>query len=200
MISVIIPYDIDRGFLKEAITSVKVQTYEDWELIVEQGERRLGQNVNRALSKADGEYIKILAEDDILPPDSLKILIKGIKGYDWIYSNARNFGNLPLNYPKYSRGHTITFESMLKGNGIHGGTTLYKKSMLVKVGGYNEELWTAEEYDLHLRLLRDGYKHRHIPGIVYNYRLHEGNKSVTRTSFRRLERHEYIAQIRQRYV
>lgn len=200
MISVIIPYDIDRGFLKEAIESVKAQTYGDWELIVEQGECRLGQNVNRALAEADGEYIKILAEDDLLPPKSLEILIKGIKGYDWIYSNARNFGDLPLDYLKYSRNSTVTFESMLKGNGIHGGTTFYRKSILDAVGGYDESLWTGEEYDLHLRLLRDGYKHRHIPGIVYDYRIHEGNKSVTRTSFKRLERREYIHQIKQRYV
>ncbi len=193
MISVIIPYDIDRGYLKDAIKSVKAQTYGDWELIVERGENRLGQNLNNAIFGARGEYIKVLAEDDLLTPDSLKILYKGIRGYDFVYSDAENFGELK-GWPPRSHDSTVTLQSMLIGNGIHGGTTLYRKDALVEVGCYDESLCTGEEYDLHLKLLKAGYKHRHIPGIVYRYRLHASNKSAARN------RHEEIQMIKQRYV
>ena len=194
MISVIIPYNKDRGFLKEAIKSVKTQSYGDWELILEKGDCTLGQNLNTAILGARGEYIKVLAEDDLLTPDSLDILIKGIRGYDWVYSDAENFGMLG-GWPPRSNDKTVTLESMLKGNGIHGGTTLYRKSMLIEVGCYDATLWTGEEYDLHLKLLKAGYSHRHIPGIVYRYRLHGSNKSAVGGS-----RGEIIKQIRQRYV
>lgn len=193
MISVIIPYDIDRGFLKEAIASVKAQTYGNWELIVERGECRLGQNLNNAIRGANGEFIKVLAEDDILTPKCLAILHKGIKSYDFVYSDAQNFGDMK-GWPPRSHDHTVTLESMLVGNGIHGGTTLYRKSALIEVGCYDEGLSTGEEYDLHLKLIKAGYTHRHIPGIVYRYRLHAGNKSAARN------RHGDIQMIKRRYV
>jgi len=198
MVSVIIPYNIDRGYLKEAIDSVKNQIYGDWELITEKGVGcSLGQNVNNALLGARGKYVKILAEDDLLTPSSLSVLVKGIKGYDWVYSNAENFG--ARGWEEYSDDKTTTLQEMLKGNKIHGGTTLYRKSMLIEVGGYDATLRTGEEYDLHLKLLKAGYRHAHIPGIVYRYRIHKGNKSATTESFERITRHEYIKQIRQRY-
>ena len=197
MVSVIIPYNKDRGFLSEAIRSVKAQTYQDWELIIQGGKYTLGRNVNDALKKADGEFIKILAEDDLLTPNCLKILVKGIKGYDFVYSDAENIGDLPPGWDKRSHDSTVTLESMLKGNGIHGGSTLYRTKAVKYIGGYNESLWTGEEYDLHLHLIKAGFRHRHVPGIVYRYRIHGNNKSqITNVKIR----HEYINEIRQRYV
>ena len=193
MISVIIPYDIDRGYLKEAMESVYAQTYSNWELIVERGECRLGQNLNNAILGARGEFIKVLAEDDLLTPDSLKILRKGINGYDFVYSDAENFGDLK-GWPPRSNDKTVTLESMIKGNGIHGGTTLYRKDVLIEAGCYDDSLCTGEEYDLHLKLIHAGYRHRHIPGIVYRYRLHASNKSAARN------RHFEIERIKKRYV
>lgn len=196
MVSVIIPYNEDRGFLSKAIKSVKVQTYEDWELIIQGGHYTLGRNVNDALKKAGGKYIKVLAEDDLLTPDCLKILTDGIRNCDWVYSDAENFGDLSAGWDTRSRDETVTLKSMLCGNGIHGGTTLYKANVIRKIGGYDESLWTGEEYDLHLCLLKNGYKHKHVPGIVYRYRIHGSNKSQSANV---KIRHEYINQIRKRY-
>jgi len=200
MVSIIIPYNEDRGFLQDAINSVWMQTYRDFELILMKGDCSLGENVNKGLLKAEGEYIKVLSEDDELTPDCLKILVEGIQGYDWVYSDAENFGELPKGWDLYSDGETTTLKEMLKGNRIHGGTTLYRKDVLLEVNGYDGGLWTGEEYDLHLDLLKRGYKHRHVSGIVYRYRIHGDNKSLTWTSEDRIKRHEYIKQIKKRYV
>ena len=200
MVSVIIPYNKDRGFLQEAIDSVHAQTYKDWELILSYGDESLGVNMNRGVARSHGEYIKLLSEDDLLPPDSLKILAEGIVGYDFVYANAENFGDLD-GWPRFHDDKTVTFEEMIKHNCMHGGTTLYSKEAFLAVGGYDEHLWTAEEYDLHLRLLKAGYKHRHIPAIVYKYRKHDDNKSANQESFRkRISRHQYIKQIQMKYV
>ena len=200
MVSVIIPYNIDRGYLQYAMSSIWEQTYRNFEIILEKGDYTLGKNVNNALWKSRGDLIKVLAEDDELTSDCLKILVKGIEGYDFIYSDAENFGTLPPGWGKQSYDETVTLESMLEGNGIHGGTTLYRREALFNVGGYDETLTTGEEYDLHLKLIKAGYKHRHISGIVYRYRIHISNKSISATSAERKARHEYINQIRKRYV
>jgi glycosyltransferase involved in cell wall biosynthesis len=200
LVSVIIPYNKDRGYLKDAIKSLEGQTYTDWELILSHGDESLGVNMNRGVARSKGEYIKLLSEDDMLPPDSLKILTEGIVGYDFVYANAENFGELD-GWPRFHDDHTVTFEEMLHHNCMHGGTTLYRKDVFLEVGGYDEHLYTAEEYDLHLRLLKAGYKHRHIPAIVYLYRKHEDNKSSNKESFRkRISRHAYIKQIQMKYV
>ena len=89
MVSVIITYNKDRGFLSEAIKSVKAQTYEDWELIQIKADRTLGLNINEGIEHSTGEYIKILAEDDLLTPDCLKILTDGIEDYNFIYSDGK---------------------------------------------------------------------------------------------------------------
>lgn len=197
-VSVIIPYNKDRGFLEEAVNSVRIQTYENWELISSQSDENCAYNINRGLEKAGGEYIKILAEDDVLTPQCLEILVEGIQGYDFVYSDGEFFGDLQ-GWPERSFDKTVTLESMLEGNGINGGAVLYRRWIMEEVGGWDESLWTAEEYDLHLRLIKAGYRHRHVPGIVHRYRRHETNKSAS-TSFNRIRRKELVKQIRERYV
>jgi len=199
MVSVIIPYNVDRGYLRDAKLSVLNQSYSDWEIINAHSDNKCSYNINLGLERAKGEYIKILAEDDLLPPRSLEMLVKGIQGYDFVYGDAEFFGE-GYTGPKRYRDKTVTLDSMLEKNGINGGGCLYRTEILRAVGGWDETLWTAEEYDLHLRLIKNGYKHRHIPGIVYRYRIHGDNKSIAKDSFSRLNRHEYIEQIKQKYV
>ena len=195
MVSVIIPYDKDRGYLADAIASVEAQTYTDWELLLQHGNWNKGRNINNGICREKGEFIKVLDEDDELMPDCLSILVEGIKGYDFVYADAENFGDLGA-WPPRSHDATTNLEEMLRGNRIHCTTVLYSISALKEVGMYDESLWTAEEYDLHLRMLQKGYKHRHIPAIVCRYRLHSGNKSAGNREMRQ----EVIKQIRQRYV
>ena len=195
MVSVIIPYNKDRGYLNAAIESVGSQVYKDYELILEESDSIFSVNINNGIRKARGEFIKMLAEDDELTPNCLSILVKAIKGYDFVYADAQNFGDIN-GWGQFSHDHTTSFEEMLVGNRIHGGTCLYRKSALEEVGLYDEKLWTAEEYDLHMKLLKAGYKHRHIPAVVYRYRLHGNNKSLGN----RVMRQELIKQIRKRYV
>ena len=123
----------------------------------------------------------------------------GIEGHDFVYADAENFGELG-GWPSRSHDKTVTLESMLIKNGIHAGGVLYRTEILRAVGGLDEDLLMAEEYDLHLKLLKAGYKHKHIEGIVYRYRLHGDNKSIPDGPRSRLGRHAYIDQIRLKYV
>lgn len=195
MVSVIIPYNKDRGFWTEAVKSIWEQTYKEWEIEDSRSKNNCAYNINRGLERAKGEYVKILAEDDLLTPDCLEILVKGIQGYDFVYGDGENFGDLD-GWPERYYDKTVTLESMLESNGINGGGVLYRTDMLREVGGWDESLWTAEEYDLHLKLLKAGYKHKHVPEVVYRYRRWEGNKSGKN----RKERQELIKKIKQRYV
>ena len=200
MISVIIPYVRDRGYLNEAIKSVEEQTYTDWQIVEIMGDGTQGANINRGLKIADGEWIKILHDDDKLPPNSLMDLYEGIQGFDFVCGNQHTFGNpVFCPDPKIYVGCPPVFQEMIKDNQIYGGTTLYHRPALEAVGGYDEELHTGEEYDLHLRLMEGGYKCNYIPKVVHYYRLHEFNKSYYMGPGEKKERREFIRDIAKKY-
>jgi len=189
-VSVILPYNVDRGFLREAVGSVFLQDYKSVELVLSHGHGTVGENINRGVMESNGKWIKILAEDDFLPNDSLKILSRCFDRYDWIVADAYNFGNKAWEC-RFS-GCLPTTTKMLEMNCIHGGAVIYRKDLFFLTGGYNEELITAEEYDFHLLLLKNGYKVGYIPEIVYFYRIHEKNKYINMMERTPLYRKEYI--------
>jgi GT2 family glycosyltransferase len=198
MTTIIIPYKIDRGFLDEAIRSAENQSVK-CEVIVNQGIYLKGKNINDVLSSAKGEFIKILDEDDTLPLDAIENLENGIKGFDWVCGDAENWYLGEDFYTEKWTGWIPTIEEMLEKNCIHGGTTLYRKDVLLKIGGWNEELWTAEEYDLHLKLMKNGYKLGYVPKMVYMYRLHGNNKSINMQLREKALRIKYINKIKSWY-
>jgi glycosyltransferase involved in cell wall biosynthesis len=197
-VSIIIPHKEDRGFLEEAIASAEAQRFDDYEIIIQQGDCSLGKNVNEGIKRSTGDYIKVLSSDDLLLPDSIEILYsKIIEGYDWVCGDAENFGLLRNGWEnaQYWKAIEPTLAGMLESNQIHGGTTLYRTSILYETGGYDETLWTGEEYDLHLNLLASGYKVGIVNKMVYRYRLHEHNKSMDMSPRAKLNRKKYINEV-----
>ena len=93
----------------------------------------------------------------------------------------------------------MSLEALLFENFIHGGTTLYRTDMLRDLGGYDESLWTAEEYEFHLRCVSKGFKLHYVPKIVFNYRVWENSKSILYRKHRKKERQTYIESIRDRF-
>jgi len=59
-------------------------------------------------------------------------------------------------------------------------TLLAEKSLLYKVGMYNSNLnesWQPEDWDLWIRILKSGVNMYNLPETLYDYRIHDGNKS-----------------------
>lgn len=193
MISIVLPYVMDRGWLKEAIASAENQTFKDYELIVQQSGFSISKNYNTAIKRAKGEYIKLFADDDIMLPDCLQVLYdKIIQGYDFVCADGINFDE---DEEMLFHGRECTLAQLLEHNDIHGGTMLYSKKALYEVGGFDENLWMAQEYDLNLKLLKNGYKLGYVPKTVYRYRIHDGQNSHMPYFFRI----KTIEQIRNRY-
>lgn len=109
MISVIVPTFKRLELLKRAVESVQRQTYEDWELIISDNEEPAGAtwdyltelattspkikvfqnygcneqacNVNHALKRSTGEWIKPLFDDDVLTEDCLEIFMAAVEPF-----------------------------------------------------------------------------------------------------------------------
>ena len=202
-VSIIIPYLKDRGWLDDAIKSAKGHRFNaTFDVIIWKGEKLWIKNINDAMKKTNGRWIKILDEDDLLPENSISDLFEASKGFDFVCGDAENFGYVNEDWEgfEYWEGFVPTLEQMIQRNEIHGGTLLYNKRVLLEAGGFDETLWTAEEYELNLRLLSRGYKLNHVPKVVYKYRIHKTNKSMYMSANAKENRRKYIRQIAQKYV
>lgn len=202
-VSIIIPYKTDRGFLQDAINSIDNQTYKNTELILSCSDNNVGYNINRGVERSTGDFIKILCDDDLLTENSIQDLVNNIGDADFIHGNAINFFNSgdsdQLHIPRIERP---TFSDILtKGNQIHGGTVMYRKSSIDKYGFFDEGLWTGEEFELHLRWLSSGATIEYTNSFVYRYRRWNQQKSLgIRTKQYQTARKKEIDKFREKYT
>lgn len=190
VVSVIIGYNNDRGWLNEAVESVRnCQIYDkkliEVELIRVHGKNNnIAENLNIGIQTAKGQYIKYLSEDDLLTPncieDSLNAFTDDI---DFIHGNSINFhqnGKMELYKPRHTVFDLKSFLQVLqtKTNFIHGGTLMFRKSFFTKAGLFDTTLKCAEEHELVLRGLSMGMKIGYCNKTLYKYRRHDKQKSL----------------------
>ena len=196
MISVIVPYKEDRGWLDKCLNSIHAQTYKDFELIEAHGPGTLPQNFNNGLRQAKGEFIKMVQDDDWLPINALSLLSIGIGDAPWVVGNVWQMTNHPyIHRPPY-----LDFRSQLAKYDMHMGSTMYRKDVLLDIGGMDETLETGEEYDMHLKLLSIGHNPAYINKEVYHYRMWSGCKSRIYRRERTEWRKNELAKIKARYT
>ena len=179
LISIIIPYDYDRGFLTEAVKSCAFQDFKSYEIIVQQGFQSTAKNINDGIKKSIGKYIKLCGEDDVLLPNCLSDLYKAVKGNDFTAGHCINF----INQKFYTRFVSIPKDvnALAEKNTLHGLGMLYSRKALEDVSEngmyFNEDLNAFEELELHFRLLHFKKKLSLCNSIVAKYRMHPKQKS-----------------------
>jgi GT2 family glycosyltransferase len=174
-VTVIIPYKVDRGWLKDAIASIP-----EWvQLLVSQGEGNWPANFNKVLNQVTGDYIRWLHEDDMLTPNSIEDAVRAIEDQDvdFIHGNAielrQDSGNTIV---WRSPDKSVTLERLLKTNPIHSATLMYRKQVFDRVGKLDETLNTAEEYEFNLRCLKAGMRLGYCDSTLAIYRRHSKQK------------------------
>lgn len=107
---------------------------------------------NIALEMAKGEYVSGLDDDDVWYPNRLERLFEALaEGYsaaaawDLFMRNGR--------MQVWKKPPEIGYEDLLWYNRI-GNQVLVRRSRLQELGGYDEDLPSAQDYDLWLRLTR----------------------------------------------
>lgn len=196
-------YNTPRDMLEAAIESVRAQTYPHWELCIvddastEEHVRavlerhaaaeprirvaRRSRNgnisaaLNDALAMARGDFITVLDHDDLLHPKALYGIARTLSERpeaDYIYSDedkvsadGRTFFG-PFYKPDWSPEylHSLMYT-------CHLGA--YRRSIALEIGGYRSEFDGAQDLDFTLRFLLRTQKVRHIPRVLYHWRVWE---------------------------
>ena len=203
-VSVIIPtYNAER-FIGKAVQSVLLQTHRNFELIVIdnastdntggvveafaskdarirliRNEKNIGfqRSVNRALREARYEYIAKLDAPDWMPPYRLAVQKDYLDGHPEtaVVGGDVEFYDEALNKIEIRRlsDHYLPVE-LLFGCYISHSAVMYRKSVVLKYGGYDEELVRAEDYDLWTKFLLDGYHLKNLPRVMSFERVFKG--------------------------
>lgn len=201
LVSVILPTYNRAELLKRAIDSVRAQTYENLEiLIIDDASSddtesivrsyrdariryiRHSSNLggaaarNTGLQLARGHFIAFLDSDDEWVPEKVERHIEVFQtypDYDIVYSAIRQVypdGSFRISYHDGPEGRI--YDLLLQRN-VVGPTSAFviRRTCFERVGGFDESLPSAQDYDMWLRLARH-YKFKCIREPLVNYYWH----------------------------
>ena len=202
-ISIITPSYNQGRFIEETIKSVLDQGYPNIELIIIDGgstdntveilkkydgkikwvsEKDRGQSdaIIKGFMVASGEILTWLCSDDIYLPGALSKIAGHFEANPklaLLFGKSHYIdeaGKLVGEYPTGEFDH----EEMATFNMISQPSAFFTKEAYINSGGLDVELTYAMDYDLWLRITKEG-RVEYIPEFLSSYRLHDKSKTVS---------------------
>ena len=75
----------------------------------------------------------------------------------------------------------IIAQSVAGINQIINSSSIVKKSCVIESGGWDENWYGIEDYDMWLKLIKKGCRFCNIPKVLVFHRLHQGSNFNTKT-------------------
>lgn len=129
---------------------------------------------NIGLQEARGEYIALMDQDDEIPSDALFWMVGALNenpDAEWLYSDESKVQPREQVEPcefilKPDWSPEFLYNSMYTGH-----LSVYKKSVIEKVGGFRSKFDFSQDYDLALRLAEITEKIVHVERVLYYWRM-----------------------------
>ncbi|OLP42701.1 glycosyltransferase [Rhizobium oryziradicis] len=201
LISILTPvYNVDAHLLREMVQSVLRQNYTNWQLcLVDDASTNtelrdvLGEiasldsridvafrpanggisaATNDCLTMARGEYVALVDNDDLITSDALAEMVKAINENnfpDWLYSDECKIdvdNNVSDLFAKPDWSPLLLVNYMYTGH-----LTLYRRSLVNKLGGFRSEYDFSQDYDLALRMSECAKNIVHVEKYLYCWRM-----------------------------
>ena len=144
---------------------------------------------NIGLNNSMGDYWIRVDSDDYLSSDAINIysLILDYNKYlDYVFGDVLR---LSVHGEVLKRINLSASDSHFE----YGAGVLFRRDELLSLGGYDENLRNAEDYDLFLRLRNLDKKYLHVPIPLYRY--YDGDDNLTKSP----DRKESIQNIKRKY-
>jgi len=221
-VSIILTSHNRPDFLTEAINSVFKQTMADWELIViddfstEPGVMKVLNEAkkdprvrvfrtnydvdniavlwNLALDRAKGRYISSLDDDNLKRPSFCEELSKYLDEHEFEavacfneYMKEDKLTGGIFDSPKYANKYNI-----LQNNQIDSGCIMIRRTLVDKIGWFDERLKTAEDWDYVKRIMFQTAGFGIIEKPLAIYRWHKENRQYRSESLGFLDHREFI--------
>lgn len=197
MISILIPIYNGIEFINDSVTSVLMQTYGDWELLIgvnghnqnsevykkakiyESLDKRIkvfdfynirgkSNTLNEMIKHCTYNFIALLDVDDIWHYKKLELQSKLLSNYDIIGSNCVWFGDIENVVPKIPVNDFSNF-NFIEVNPIINSSSIIRKELC----HWNEN--GIEDYDLWLTLWKQKRRFFNCPEILVKHRIHKAS-------------------------
>ena len=141
----------------------------------------IGAASNRAIRLGSGELILQLDGDDVLDTDAVSALVAAVKdGAVVAYGNFRRIDSNGTNIDDGWEEPTFSRERLLRSMIVHH-PRLFRRDAWERIGGHDETLTNAVDYDLFLKLSEVG-QFVHLRQHMYSYRMLDTSTSRAKTS------------------
>lgn len=202
MVSVIVPVYNMQQYLAETLDSILASTYPDFEVVVvDDGSKDASYQVaqsyeakdkrvraltkpnggvstarNLGISEAKGEFILPVDADNTIEPNFIEKAVEAIKSDPEVRVVAPTsdyFGEKTglMKLPSF------TLSYLARENSIDN-CALYRKTDWERVGGYNPEITTREDWAFWISILKDGGKVVRLPEVLHHYRARANSKRI----------------------
>ncbi len=217
LVSVVMATNRKSPYLRTALESVVAQSFEDWEVVLVsdgcpdpegleravsgipalrlllQPPRGVGAARNLGLASAAGSLVTFLDDDDLWPPDRLRLQAAALHGRPDSIGCYGEFVFVDAEGRPFADGWASSGERVARAGAFHVGTLMVRRGALELAGGFNPLLALQGDLDLNLRLARLGPL-LHLPDRLLSYRRHGEN--ITRSAAaldysRAVYRHHY---------
>ena len=205
-VSVVMPNYNGAAYLKEAVSSVLNQTFEDFELIIVddcstdssleildsfsdprikvfENSKNLGVSgtLNHGLSYAQGEFIARMDSDDVASKLRFERQVKKLEeGFDVVGSDIEIIDSsskvIGSRVYRDDISNVIVIESPLAHPSV-----MFRTSLIRQMGVYSLEFNSAEDYDLWLRFFSHGAKFAIVHEPLLRYRVHDSQVKSVKT-------------------
>jgi hypothetical protein len=202
LVSIVTP-SLNQGlYVREAIESVRAQTYEPVEHIVVDGgstdgtleilreydglrwvsepDRGQSHALNKGFATAQGEILGWLNADDAYEPDAVAAGVAALldSGAGLVYADVTRVNDDGVNPRRIrSRQQWDLWTELNEGNGIFSPSVFFTREALETAGGLDESLHLTMDYDLWLRIGRR-FPVRHVDAVWSIQRQHDEAKSI----------------------
>lgn len=180
LVSVIIASKNTAEYISACMESIKHQTYKNIEIIVvdnystdgtyeiaqkyadkvfQKGPERSTQ-FNYGFSQSKGDYIYRIGPDYVLEPDLIEKCVKRIRqGFDALALHNRSAGKSIWAKVRYLERESYRNDKLIVA------VRFMRREVFESVGGFDESLIAGEDFDLHTRIEKAGYKWDHVDAI-----------------------------------
>lgn len=205
-VSIVLPTYNGEQYIRQSIESILKQTFQDWELIIvndcstdrtieiinqysksderikilnNNENKKLPSSLNIGFEYSVGRFLTWTSDDNLYCENALEIMKNELEvnpGVSMVHAEMINIdeNGRKLGLQKFGKSDMIYFYNNI------GACFLYRRSVLDKIGGYDENLFLVEDYDYWLRIFECDGKIKRIYEPLYYYRRHKNSLSETK--------------------
>jgi glycosyltransferase involved in cell wall biosynthesis len=202
LVSVVTPSLNQADYLREAIESVRAQTYAPLEHIVVDGgstddtleilreydglrwvsepDRGQSHALNKGFAMARGEIFGWLNADDAYEPHAVEEGVRALAGVGLAYADVTRVNDHGDN-PRRIRSRPVwdLWTELNDGNGVYSPSVFFTREAFESVGGVDETLHFSMDYDLWLKIGKR-FGARHMDAVWSMQRFHDEAKTIRR--------------------